>query len=65
MIESNWTLEQLLGYLRTWSAVLRYEQKNATDPVPRLLPELHQIWGDAKQPRFVRWPLHFLAGTPN
>jgi SAM-dependent methyltransferase len=64
-IESSWTLEHLLGYLRTWSAVQRYEQENATDPVSQLLPELQQIWGDAKQPRFVRWPLHFLAGTPN
>ncbi len=64
-MESSWTLEHLLGYLRTWSAVQRYEQENATDPVSQLLPELQQIWGDAKQPRFVRWPLHFLAGTPN
>ncbi|WP_394238834.1 class I SAM-dependent methyltransferase [Pseudomonas anguilliseptica] len=64
-IEANWTLEQLLGYLRTWSAVQRYEQQNGADPLLQLQPALRQAWGDAKQPRFVRWPLHFLAGTPN
>ena len=64
-IEISWTLEQLLGYLSTWSAVQRYEQENGTDPLSKLLPRLCQIWGDAKQPRFVRWPLHFLAGTAN
>ncbi len=64
-IEVSWTLEQLLGYLRTWSAVQRYEQQNGGDPLLQLQPKLRQAWGDAKQPRFVRWPLHFLAGTPN
>ncbi|WP_445939919.1 class I SAM-dependent methyltransferase [Pseudomonas sp.] len=64
-IEISWTLEQLLGYLRTWSAVQRYEQQNGADPLLQLHPKLRQEWGDAKQPRFVRWPLHFLAGTPN
>ncbi|MBU1283326.1 MAG: class I SAM-dependent methyltransferase [Gammaproteobacteria bacterium] len=64
-IEISWTLEQLLGYLRTWSAVQRYEQQNGADPLLQLQPKLRQVWGDAKQPRFVRWPLHFLAGTPN
>ena len=64
-IEISWTLEQLLGYLRTWSAVQRYEQQNGADPLLQLQPKLRQVWRDAKQPRFVRWPLHFLAGTPN
>jgi len=64
-IEINWSLEQLLGYLRTWSAVQQYEQRNGADPLLQLQPGLRQAWGDAKQPRFVRWPLHFLAGTPN
>lgn len=64
-IEISWSLEQLLGYLRTWSAVQRFDQQNGADPVLHLQPKLHQAWGDAKQPRFIRWPLHFLAGTPN
>lgn len=64
-IKVSWSLEQLLGYLRTWSAVQRYEQQNGVDPLLHLAPKLRQAWGDAKQPRFVRWPLHFLAGTPN
>jgi SAM-dependent methyltransferase len=64
-IEVSWSLEQLLGYLRTWSAVQRYEQQNGVDPLLQLDPTLRRAWGDAKQPRFVRWPLHFLAGTPD
>jgi SAM-dependent methyltransferase len=64
-IEAYWTLEHLLGYLRTWSAVQLFELHNTVDPLLGLEPELRLAWDDAKQPRFVRWPLHFLAGTPN
>lgn len=64
-IEANWQLDQLLGYLRTWSAVQRYEQQTGQDPLRLLEPALRQAWRDAAQPRFVRWPLHFLAGTPH
>jgi SAM-dependent methyltransferase len=64
-IEANWTVEQLLGYLRTWSAVQRYEQQQGHDPVRHLEPALRQAWADTKRPRFVHWPLHFLAGTPH
>jgi len=62
-IETTWRLDQLLGYLRTWSAVQRYEQQQEHDPVRQLQPALRQAWGDVDRPRFVHWPLHFLAGT--
>lgn len=63
-IEQEWGLEQLLGYLGTWSAVQKLEQASGRDPLPELLPRLRQAWGDGQRKRFVRWPLHFLAGFP-
>jgi SAM-dependent methyltransferase len=63
-IELAWDLEQLIGYLGTWSAVQKLEQASGRDPLPALLPKLIQAWGDGQQKRFVRWPLHFLAGFP-
>ncbi|MDH0896775.1 MULTISPECIES: class I SAM-dependent methyltransferase [unclassified Pseudomonas] len=63
-IEQEWDLEQLLGYLGTWSAVQKLEQASGRDPLPELLPRLRQAWGDGQRKRFVRWPLHFLAGFP-
>ncbi|WJN58703.1 class I SAM-dependent methyltransferase [Pseudomonas sp. SO81] len=63
-IELEWDLQQLLGYLGTWSAVQKLEQASGRDPLPELLPRLRQAWGDGQQKRFVRWPLHFLAGLP-
>ncbi|WP_137888264.1 class I SAM-dependent methyltransferase [Pseudomonas sp. 2FE] len=63
-IEVEWSFEHLAGYLRTWSAVQRWERQHGRDPVAELTPALQQAWGDLNQPRFVRWPLHFLAGFP-
>ncbi|MDT4845218.1 BioC: malonyl-acyl carrier protein O-methyltransferase BioC [compost metagenome] len=64
-IQTQWSFAHLAGYLRTWSAVQRWELQHGRDPVAELEPALRQAWGDINQPRFVRWPLHFLAGTPN
>ncbi|MWV15683.1 methyltransferase domain-containing protein [Pseudomonas sp. L-22-4S-12] len=64
-IELQWDLPQLLGYLGTWSAVQRLQQASGRDPLRDLRPRLEEIWADPGQRRFVRWPLHFLAGLPN
>ncbi len=63
-IELEWDLPQLLGYLGTWSAVQKLQQASGRDPLLDLLPKLEKAWGPSQQRRFVRWPLHFLAGRP-
>lgn len=64
-LQAQWSLDHLVGYLRTWSAVQRWEQKNGRDPVAALEPALRAAWGDINQPRIIKWPLHFLTGIPN
>lgn len=61
MMVRTWTLEQLLAYLRTWSAVQRYRQARGTDPVALVAPGLAEAWGGEHQ-REVRWPLFLRAG---
>jgi len=61
-IESSLSLDQLLGYLRTWSAVGKYLAAHGHDPVTRLAPELAAAWGDPAGRRLVRWPLFVRAG---
>ena len=61
-LEAVWSFDQLTGYLRTWSAVQRWQRQHGRDPVAELTPALRQAWGDSKKPRQIRWPLHFLAG---
>ena len=59
-LHADWTLDQLLGYVRTWSAVKRYIAANAHDPVDDFASRLQPRWGDG--PRRVTWPLTILAG---
>ena len=62
-IEAVMTLAELLGYLRTWSAVGRYQMARGQDPVALLQPELSRLWGDSQRRRRVRWPL-FIRAVP-
>ena len=61
-LEQRWTLDELTGYVGTWSAVLRHRQSTGEDPTERLRAELAEVWGDRELPRLVRWPLAVRAG---
>ncbi|MEC5396886.1 class I SAM-dependent methyltransferase [Uliginosibacterium sp. H1] len=53
----NWTLAQLMGYLRSWSATGRYVGMYNVDPVEALARELLPLWGHPQEARGVSWPL--------
>ena len=61
-IEQALTLAELAGYVRTWSATLRYVEARGHNPVDQLFPELAPHWGDPSVRRRVRWPLALRAG---
>jgi SAM-dependent methyltransferase len=58
---ANWSLSQLLGYLRTWSAVQRYIGARGKDPVAVIEPEIQSAW-DAQPEQQVVWPLIVRCG---
>jgi len=57
VMQSEWSLYQLLGYLRTWSAVRRYQQARGSDPVAIIEEEIAYLWGEHEQQRTIYWPL--------
>ena len=61
-LEAQWTLAELTGYLRTWSATARYVAEREVDPVVDVEQSLSREWGDPGEPRLVRWPLYIRAG---
>jgi SAM-dependent methyltransferase len=54
-MNARWTVDDMLGYLRTWSACHRYRREQGHDPVGRIEDELRAVWG--AEPRTARWPL--------
>lgn len=61
-MRADWTLAQLLGYLRSWSATARFIEAKGGDPVADLESLLGECWGDAQRQRRIEWPLTLLAG---
>jgi ubiquinone/menaquinone biosynthesis C-methylase UbiE len=43
-IDYEWNIEQLTGYLQTWSAVQHYKKQNGTDPVELITEQLNDAW---------------------
>ncbi len=62
VMQAEWTLNQLIGYLGTWSAVARYQSATGGDPLPAVRAELSLVWTEPEVPRKVEWPLVMLSG---
>ena len=56
----TWTLEQLTGYLETWSATQHYIKKNGSNPIDIIREELQQSW--EKSDKSVTFPLLLRIG---
>ncbi len=62
VIEQPVTLDDVAGYVRTWSATRRYIERYGHDPVDRLIAELAPAWGTPQEPRLARWPVATRVG---
>ncbi len=59
-MRAEWNVEQLLGYLGTWSATQRFMAAEQRDPLEEIEAELRHAWG--KDVRRVVWPLTVRVG---
>ena len=55
----TWDVDDMLGYLRTWSASKRFEKQHGQDPVGIIETPLRDNWGDVT--RDAVWPLTVCA----
>ncbi len=56
-MSAEWELEQLTGYLQTWSALKRYQSEQGDKLFQSYAHKLADAWGDPKYCRAVSWPL--------
>ncbi len=61
-ITTDWALDQLMGYLSTWSALQRYRAAEGKDPLAEIRSKLAEAWGDPALQRRVTWQLIVVAG---
>lgn len=59
-IQSEMTLDQLTGYISTWSAVQHYIRKNGHSPIDKLYEDLKNVW--RKESYLVTFPIFTRIG---
>lgn len=58
----RWTMDEVLAYLNTWSATLRFRSANQDDPLAAFRVALAESWGEPSTSREIHWPLAVRAG---
>jgi SAM-dependent methyltransferase len=62
-MSADWSLDHLLGYLRTWSAAERYARARGHDPIDLVKGKIQRAWGDPRMTKRVLWPLSMRVGV--
>lgn len=62
VMEADWDLEQLLGFIASWSGTQKYQEQTGRQPIELILPELEAAWGRAERVQHIHWPLFFRIG---
>lgn len=62
MMEAVWSLDDLMGYLSSWSAWQKFMQQEGRDPIDEIRDELSAAWGSPGLKRDVRWKVHLRTG---
>jgi SAM-dependent methyltransferase len=61
-LAAQWNLDELLGYLNTWSATQRFISQNGFNPLEKIADRLAGVWGDPENKKRIEWPLHLRVG---
>ncbi len=60
-VKATWSLDDLFGYLSSWSAASKYKAAHGVDPLDEKRAEFKAAWG-AEADRTVQWPLYLRVG---
>jgi SAM-dependent methyltransferase len=61
-MSADWTLDDVISVLGTWSAAQRYVQTRGAQPQDEIIEDLTRAWGDPDRRRHFEWPLFMRAG---
>jgi len=57
-MKANWTLDQMLGFIHSWSGTQQYIADHGEDPVQLIAEELNALWGSPQNVHELNWPLY-------
>ncbi|MFT6835281.1 MAG: hypothetical protein ACJA0H_001317 [Francisellaceae bacterium] len=56
-MSKQWTFNQVIGYLSSWSALQKYLEVNDSSPIDLVKQDLAKAWGDIESIKTISWPL--------
>lgn len=59
---TEWNLDQVAGFLSSWSGTKIYQQKIGRHPLNEIWDDLLAAWGDEQLSRTAHWPLYMRIG---
>ena len=59
-ITFNWSIDQMIGYLNSWSSTQAYIKAHQKNPIHLIEQELRSVWGDHQQQ--VSFPIQLILG---
>ena len=62
VMEAEWSLDHLVGFFDSWSAVRRYEENHSFHPLRPVWNDFLAAWGSADLRRKIRWPIYLRVG---
>lgn len=62
MMQVDWDLSMLLGFLASWSATPKFIAANGVHPLELVIEDLRAEWGPDGRVRRIRWPMHLRVG---
>ena len=61
-VQADWDLDQLLGFINSWSGVKRFEEARGYNPLREIWVDLLAAWGTPDLARTITWPLDMRVG---
>jgi hypothetical protein len=61
-MSADWTFDDVVAVLGTWSASQRYVQARGKQPQDEIKEDLARAWGDPTTPHHFEWPLFMRVG---
>lgn len=58
----EWNLDDIFGYLDTWSSTQKFVEVKESDPIDEIRADLQSAWGEAEKTKTIHWPLSLRIG---
>ena len=58
----KWSLDDLVNYMQTWSAVKSFSTEEKFNPIELILKELENLWGMPTAQKTVKWNINIRIG---